>query len=78
LSSNSQTIVDVVSVGIGFSWGPEESAELAICVTNVCWIEVTVHVEVGYATVPASPIHVRKLAERWKIVGGVKIYTISE
>jgi hypothetical protein len=78
LPGNSQTIVDVVSIGIGFSWRPEESAELAIRVTNVCWIQVTVHVEVGYSTVPASPIHVGKLAERWKIVGGEKIYTISE
>jgi hypothetical protein len=39
---------------------------------------VTVHVEVGYLAMPASPIHVCELAESWKIGGGVKIYTISE
>jgi hypothetical protein len=67
-----------VGVGIGFSWGSEKPTELAIGVTDICWIEMPVDVEVRDPTVSSAPNHIGEFAERWQIVSGIKIYTINE
>src|SRR5438270_11029555 len=62
LAGNAQTVLDVMSICAGLPWCPVETAELAIDITNVCWIEVTIYVEVRNRAVLFSAHMVRELA----------------
>ena len=68
LSGNAQRVVNVVRVSIRLARRAKEAAELAVHITNVCRIEMTIDVEVCRPSMH-SPTHgVRQLAKRVEIV----------
>jgi hypothetical protein len=76
LGRDFQTVVDIVCVSVGLPRGAVEAAKLAVGVTDICRIEVSIDIEVGRATVSSSADYVGQLTETRQIVRGVEHQTI--
>ena len=68
-SGDAQTVVDIVRVSVRLSRRAEETAELAIDITDVRRIEVAIDVEVARAAMLLPAHRVRQFAERVQVVG---------
>jgi hypothetical protein len=68
LTGDAQLIVDVVRVSVRLPRRAKEAAELAVDITDVRRIEVTIDVEVGRAAMLSAAHSVRQLAERVQVI----------
>src|SRR5688500_12335474 len=68
LAGNPQTIVNIMRVSVWLPRRAIKPTKFAICVTNIGWVEVAVHIEIGSSPVLTSPNAIRQLAERRQIV----------
>ncbi len=64
-TGDAQAIVDVVGVGVRLARRAIKAAKLAVGVTNVRWVEVTIYVEIRGATMLAAG-SLRKGIKRWR------------
>ena len=78
LSGDAQRIVDVVSVGVGLARRAKETTELAIDITDIRRIEMSIDVEVRRPAMLLSPHGVGKFAERVEIVGAEEGHAVFE
>src|SRR5437867_13386213 len=65
-------------VGVSLSRRSEEAAELAICVTNIRWIQMAGDVAVGHATMPLSPCEFRQFSERRQVTSRVQTNAVTK
>src|SRR5687768_2143744 len=68
LAGNPQTIVNIMRVSVGLSRRAIKPTEFAVGITNIGWVEVAVHIEIGSSPVLPAPNAIRQLAERRQIV----------
>jgi len=68
LAGNTQAVVDVVRVSVRLARSSIEAAKLAVDVTDVSWIEMTVDVEVSDFPVSLPSDCVGEFAEPGQIV----------
>jgi hypothetical protein len=78
LSRDPQRVVDVMSIGVGLTRRAKETAELAIDITDVCRIEVTIDVEISRPAMFSAPYGIGKFTQRVEIVCGKEGYAIFE
>src|SRR6267378_1834146 len=78
LSRYAERVVDVVRIGVGLARRAKETAKLAINITDVRRIEMTIDVEVSRAPVFRSPDGVGKFAQCVEIVCGEQSNAVFE